>query len=34
MDDVLAAARAAEPQLTTIFTGVIERLGASMPATP
>ncbi len=34
MDDVLAAARAAEPQLTTIFTGVIERLGANLPATP
>ena len=33
MDEVLAAARAAEPQLTAIFTGVIERLGANMPVT-
>jgi purine-nucleoside phosphorylase len=33
MDNVLAAARAAEPQLTTVFTGVIERLGATKPVT-
>jgi purine-nucleoside phosphorylase len=33
MDNVLAAARAAAPQLTTVFTGVIERFGATEPAT-
>ncbi len=34
MDNVLAAARAAAPQLTTVFTGVIKRFGATEPATP